>query len=134
MERPFCAHCQVVRVKRGGKKCCSRACYHASRMKPPKLCLCGVVIDRQSTRCRACHDPLNRLHLAKCREKAIAVSRIRTVERRKARFSRPQKKSELWRDAYETGYSACWQSMQRAIQRGDLIVVRERKVRSWEAA
>lgn len=92
------------------------------------------MICRQATQCRACVAVTHRQQLATCRAQALEVSRMRTIARRRARFSQLQKKSELWNEAYRTGFSACWQSFQRKIHRGDLLVVRERRMRAWTAA
>lgn len=76
----------------------------------------------------------HRQNLARNREKALETSRRKYIERLRQRFSQPQTKTEIARQAYQRGYQACWQSIQRAIQRGDLIMVRERRVRKSEAA
>lgn len=134
MELPLCAQCHAHPVKWRGKQYCSSACFQATRRKPVRRCRCGADISKQAIQCRACVDVTHRQNLAKHREKAIAVSRARYIERQRVRFSQPQKKSDIDRAAYLRGYQACWQSVHRQILRGDLIVVRERKLTKREAA
>ena len=132
---PLCVHCHTQRVKREGKHFCSRACFHASRVKPPKRCkTCHALISKQAIQCMECAQVGTRQHLARCRPQALAVNRQRYIERLRAKFSRPQTKTEIRREGYRAGYQACWQSFQRAIRRGDIIVVRERKITRHEAA
>lgn len=134
MELPLCAFCHERRVQRAGKKCCSRACYHASRRKPQRHCRCGRVISKQATQCMECVQVTHRQTLARTRAKALQSNRQKYVERLRERFSQPQTKTQLTREAYNRGYQACWQSFQRAIQRGDVVVVRERRIGKREAA
>ena len=103
-------------------------------MKPQKRCRCGLAISRQARQCLECVQVTHRQNLARVRVKALATSRQRFIERQRARFAVAEKKSELSRREYQRGYQACWQSFQRAIQRGDVIVVRDRKISTWEAA
>lgn len=101
-----------------------------ARRKPPHLCACGQPRHRQSKECHVCAAPKQRAILAAAAAKALIVNRERYAERLRARLSGVDKKSALWRKAYLAGFQACWQGIMRKVQRGDIILVNERKVTS----
>ena len=136
MALPLCVQCQRASVKRAGKRFCSWDCFNASRRKPLKRCAaCPAPVNtRHSTYCKACADARwvssRKANLAK----GSAVLKAQRIERLKNKLSKLNTRSGIWRTAYLAGYQACWQSFQRAILRGDILVVRERKIGKREAA
>ena len=137
---PLCAFCHVQPVRTRQNIYCSIACAHEVRkvLRPFCQCGCGKRLTGQQKKYR------NKQHAWKARggiqiaaegrQKALAVNRAKYAARLREKLLGLDKKSAIWNAAYRRGYGACYQSFLRQIRRGDIIVVRERKMRKEEAA
>ena len=74
--------------------------------------------------------------MAQIRRKAEAVRRARYARRLRARLAGLTTVGQIWRAAYLRGYQAAYQGFLNKVKRGEVIVVKERRVRQrdWEAA
>jgi hypothetical protein len=73
-------------------------------------------------------------HLARIRKKAEAVRRERYAQRLRERLKGLETPGQIWRAAYLAGFRACHQGWLNRTRRGEVIVVKERRVRDWNAA
>lgn len=69
---------------------------------------------------------------ARGRQKALAVNRARFIARLKARLGERATASQVWKAGYAAGYRAAYAGYLRKLQRGDLVLVRERRC-TWAA-
>lgn len=106
-ERAWCAFCGVRRVRNAHNRFCSREC---------------AVYGRSYV--------MNRANL----QKALTVRRQRYLERLRQRIRSARSPAVLWRLAYNRGFQACWQGWQRRVQRGEVIVLKDRRRIDMEAA
>jgi len=79
-------------------------------------------------------SPALRAHLARIRVKAEASRRAKYASRLRDRLQGLTTPAAIWRAAYLRGYQAAYQRFLNKVKRGEVIVVKERRVRNWEAA
>lgn len=145
MDRSLCAHCQRTPVAQHGRRVytyCSRACMYAARRRVV-LCAnaCGQARKNpQSVYCgEACRYAAwvrtgGRAKAAAATTKALAARQANYAARLRERLRGMTTKAEVWRTAYRAGFHAHYASYLRAIRRGDLVVVRDRRMRKDDAA
>lgn len=137
---PLCVHCKTTRVKTYGARFCSPKCSNARfrRLKPK--CQAPGCPERV-------HQRHNRFCSKRCAwlvrkgweagRKGLAAARVTLRRQYIARLRETLKGctsvAEIWKLAYARGYQACYQQQLRKIRRGELVQVKERKVR-WDAA
>ena len=135
---PLCRQCKVNRVKTHGAVYCSAKCSNVRfrRLKP---------------KCQAegCPNRVHQRHNRYCSKrcawlcrkgweagrKGLAAARVTLRQQYIARLRETLKAAkspaEIWRIAYARGYQAAYQRYLRQVRRGEIVVVKERRVR-WE--
>lgn len=87
------------------------------------------VASRQARRCPDCALLERRKVLAANRHRALAAQREQYKQRLKIRLQTTVKAGDLYRTAYQRGYQACYQWYLRAVRRGDILVLKERRIK-----
>lgn len=129
--RSLCAHCKRNRVQRAHRYC-SLACGHAPLKVQRRWCAakCGARVKANKSRfcSRSCAWLARggRAAAAKGRQKALEVLRQQYVARLRERLKSMTSIGQVWQLAYRRGYTACWQTWKRKIERGEVIMVKER--------
>lgn len=136
----LCLTCKTNRVKTRGSRFCSPKCSNVRfrRLKP---------------KCQAdgCPNRVHQRHNKYCSKrcawlarkgweagrKGLAAAKVKLRQQYIARLRETLKGcssvAEMWKLAYARGYQACYQAQLRKIRRGELVLVKERKV-DWSAA
>lgn len=76
----------------------------------------------------------SRAHMAAISLKGVAANRQAYAQRLRTRLQGLRTAGEVWRMAYLAGYRAAYASYLAKVRRGEVIAVKERRVRNWHAA
>jgi len=136
---PLCAACRRQPVKLRSRRYCSRACSHAPLKAVRRFCAahCGQRVRQKKARycSKACAWRMRGgLEAArKGRVRAAAVRRQQYVARLRERLQGATSVAQVWKVAYARGYAACHNAWRRKVERGEVMVLKPRRV-TWDAA
>ena len=136
---PLCAAKCGQPVTRHQHRYCSLACGHRHLRVVHRLCAakCGQRVKFKKARyCSKSCAWRMRGGLAaaqKGRAKAVQVRRQQYIARLRERLKGTTSVAQVWQLAYARGYAACHNAWRRKIERGEVMVVKQRRV-DWNAA